>query len=419
MDVGATSAKGQMSFLVKALFIVIASVLFLMIIGYFSYFQKQTAQQKMESDFNMEATNILQRLVNDGDCLAYVINEMPQKGVVDINKLNSFVSKYTDTEPDCAKSLGFDYNIKVIQFEKNFTLYPGKTCHEEQTMSNFICTTNGPDPFVYAVCNYSPVDCQGICQACGEFDGGAYRCDPSWGCGDDPLKNCPYTGSCDATGGCPAGKPPGGICCIYKSCPKSACQKVTSAGVPEDAGDYPCYLASGKCDLSKCTDATGIGCAHCTRGIVQVCVPSNDLVNISVSMQSLGFGVGFGASGFSPEKARTSEIQISLPVTIRRNETFSAEGVIYIYAVKGELESLSSLLEDFCEKATSGTSSDFSKSFHFSFPVTYSNGKLCMVNSCKVMTCPYPIDFDNINKEGDYTITFSFNSTQGRISVRK
>jgi hypothetical protein len=137
-------------------------------------------------------------------------------------------------------------------------------------------------------------------------------------------------------------------------------------------------------------------------------------------MQSFGFGVGFGASGFSPEKARTTEIQLSLPVTIRHNETFSAEGVIYIYAVKGELESLSSLLEDFCEKITPASAdTQFSSQFHFSFPVSYSNGKLCMLNSCKVMTCAYPIDFENINKEGDYTMTFSYNQTQGNILVRK
>jgi hypothetical protein len=410
-----------MSFLVKALFIVIAAVLFILVLVYYSSFQKRTIQEKEESNFKMETTNVLQKLVNDADCLAYAHKETPQKIVIDINKLDSFVSSYTDTEPDCAKALGFDYNIKVIQFEKNFTLYPGKTCHQEEVMSNFLCTTNGPDPFVYVTCNYSPQDCQGICQACGEFDNGKYRCDPSWGCGDDPLKNCPYKGSCDQTT-CPYGnKPPDGICCIYKLCPRSACEKVISAGVPEDPSDTPCYIGD-KCDLSKCTDASGsqIGCAHCTRGIIEVCMPSNELINITIPMQTLGFGVGFGTSGFSPEKARTAELQLSLPITIRRNETFSAEGIIYMYAVKGELEALSSLIEDFCEKAAaSSTSMQFSKEFHFSFPVSYSNGKLCMVDSCKLVACPYPIEFDNIDREGDYPMTFSFNPTEGKISVRR
>jgi hypothetical protein len=410
--------KGQMSFLVKALFIVIASVLFLLVIGYFTYFQEQTTKQKAESNFNIEATNTLQKLVNDGDCLAYVINEMPQKGVIDINKLNSFVSKYTDTEPECAKALDFDYNIKVIQFEKNFTLYPGETCRQVEKMSDFICSDWTGDPFIYIGCNYLPSRCQGVCQACGEFDNAIYQCDPSWGCGDDPLKNCPYTGSCDVRS-CPYGKPPSGICCVYKMCPASACEKVISVST----GFHPvCWLPLGKCDLSKCTSLPHINwfCAHCARGIIEVCEPSIELVNVSIPMKTFGFGVGFGISGFSPEKAKATELQVSLPITIKYNETFSAEGVIYIYAVKGELESLSSLLEDFCEKATvTGTSSEFSKVFHFSFPVTYSNGKLCMVNSCKVLTCPYPIDFGNINKEGDYTITFSYDPSQGRILVRK
>ena len=412
-----------MSFLVKALFIVIAAVLFILVLVYFSSFQKRTIQEKEESNFKMEATNILQKLVNDKNCLAYAHNVTPQKGVIDINKLESFVSSYTGTEPECAKALGFDYNIRVTQYEKNFTIYPGKTCRQVETMSDFLCTDYSyGGQFIYVACNYLPSQCQGVCEACGEFDGGKYSCDPSWGCGDDPYNKCRYSGSCDMKGkGCPYGKPPNGICCIFRLCPKDACEQIISASI----GGWPphpvCWLAWGKCDLTKCKSIDHSSFhSHCARGVIEICEPSHETLNISIPMETLGFGVGFGISSFSPEKARETELEISLPVTIRRNETFSAEGVIYIYAVKGELEGLSSLMEDFCEKASaSKTGMQFSKEFHFSFPVSYSDGKLCMVDSCKVIKCPYSINFDNINKEGDYVLTFSFDPAKGEISVRK
>ena len=412
--------KGQMSFLVKALFIVIAAVLFILVLVYYSSFQKRTIQEREESNFKMEVTNVLQKLVNDKNCLAYSHNETPQKGVIDINKLRSFVSNYADTEPACAKALSFDYNIKVVQYPKNFSLYPGKTCRQVETISDFLCTdVYDGENFIYVACNYLPSQCQGICQACGEFDNGNYACDPSWGCGDDPLNNCNYTGSCDVKT-CPYGKPPGGICCIFRMCPVSACEGVisTSAG-----GHSACYLTIGKCDLTKCKPVGNVGRwwhAHCARGIIEICEPSHEYINISIPMETLGFGVGFGISGFSPEKAKLIELEISLPVTIKQNETFSAEGVVYVYAVKGELESLSGLMEDFCEKAAYNKASmELSKEFHFSYPVNYSDGKLCMLDSCKVISCPYPINFDNINKEGDYVLTFSFDSAKGEISVRK
>lgn len=413
--------KGQMSFLIKALFIVIASVLFVSVILYFGLFKVTTTQEKGQSNLKMEAENTLQKLVNDGNCLAFVNNNTPQKGVIDISKLNSFVSSYGDIEPECAKALDFDYNIRVVQYAKNFTIYPGKTCRQQETMSDFLCTTyNQGGKFIYVACNYHPAQCEGVCQACGEFDNGAYNCHADWGCGDDPLKNCPYTGSCDVTG-CPAGKPPDHICCIYRLCPTSACEQVITGSASDDPLCFVAYEGTRKCDLSQCTDASSMGfCAHCTRGVITICVPSHDLINITIPMQTLGFGVGFGTSGFSPEKAKATETQASLPITIRYNETFAPEGIVYIYAVKGELESLSSQIEDVCEKAAAnGKIIDFTIAFHISLPVTYSNGKLCMGNSCKVIQCKYPVSFENIDNEGDYPITFSFDPAQGKVSVTK
>lgn len=124
----------------------------------------------------------------------------------------------------------------------------------------------------------------------------------------------------------------------------------------------------------------------------------------------------FSLTNFSPEKAKKSEIRISIPVTIRYNETFAANGLIQIYAVRGELETLFSVIEDLCKNAE--LELNFSRKFHFSYPVKYSNGKLCMLDSCKKFICDYDLDFEDL-EEGDYLLKFSSNKTLRKIIVRK
>lgn len=391
---------------------------------YFSFFRTSTIEEKGYSDFKLEVVNVFQKLSTDKNCLSYENSGTPEKIVIDKNKLDDFVSKYSGTEPECAKSLNFDYNIKVVQYFKNFSLYPGDIYRPMETMLDLLCSNYySKNNFIYISCNYKPAEYQNVCQACSEFDMGYYKCDPSWGCGDDPLNNCPYNGSNTTSPSqlhCPFGKPPNGMCCIYRLCPVSACNQVVSTSVHS----HPhCYAGFGTCNVSKCRDPQGSEWyfdAHCTKGIVQVLQPSNDVRNVVIPSQTYGFGVGFGVSAFSPQKAVTNEIQLSFPVTIRYNETFSAEGVAYIYAATGELESLSTTIYDICDKAKASPndSISFSKDMRLSLPVYYSNGRLCMLDACKIINCPYKLNFENITQEGDYTLEFSYSLSNG-IKVNK
>ncbi len=426
-----TRRKAQMSFFAKVLFIVAASIAFVLVIIYNNSFRKSTTEERELSNFKMETMNVLQKLVNDKSCLAYAYNETPQKGIIDINKLKSFVSKYGDVEPECAKALEFDYNIEIKQFPKNFTLLPGEKTEELEVDMEYLCSQpqyDFPPPghFYYIACNYNPQECQGVCDACGEFDpfwsvGEGFKCKDEWGCGKEPLKNCPYTGTCNLHAGdtCPYGNPPGGMCCIYLDCPKDACDYVISAGAP---GHSVCYVAYGNCNLTKCdfTSDTGFH-GHCARGTIEIPTQVGEIINVTIPVETWGFGVGFGTSSFSPKKAKYREIQLSLPVTIKYNETFSAEGIIYIHTVQGELEELYSLIEDLCEKAkiNPNTEISLSREMHFSLPVSYFNGNLCMLNACKRFECPYPLNFDNIKDGGDYMIEFSYNSLIKEIKVMK
>ena len=415
--------KGQMSLFAKILFVVAASTVFVLVLMYINSFRRSTIEEREGSDFKMGTMNVLQKLVNDKNCLAFEINGTPQKGIIDINKLNLFVSKYNGIEPECAKALGFDYKIEIRQFPKNFTLYPGEKSKKVEVMMEYLCSDpDYGDDFILISCNYDPKTCPGICDACGEFDECNIPDCPS-SCGKEPLKNCPYTGSCDVTS-CPIGSPPNGICCRYLRCPKDACDYVINARAP---GHSICWTAYGDCNLSRCEDVTctrGTSSwdhGHCARGTIEIPQPVGEMVNVSIPVKTWGFGVGFGTSSFSPEKARFRELQLSLPTTIRYNDTFSTEGIIYIYAVKGELEDLYSLVEDVCEKAKVNPDQEiiFSKKMHFSFPIYYSGNELCMLDSCKIFECPYPINFENITEEGDYMIRFFYEPSTKEIKVMK
>ena len=414
------SMKAQMSFFAKVLFIVATSIAFVLAGIYVNSFRKSTIEEREISDFKMETMNILQKLINNKNCLAFELNGTPQKGIIDINKLNLFVSKYNETEPKPAKALGFDYNIKIAQFPKNYNLYPGGIKIRKEAPANVLGVHKHEAPkleLAYIKCNFDPQEkgvCRtqkdGLCCYCksGDFDGMGWGgmsntpiCDES--CLPNPAEKCPATSCSD-------------ICCYYWRCPIDACNgsKIHPCTL---AGDHGYCVFAFDCNVSKCKKCDDIWCyqGHCTMIKSYKYIRKKTTTNISIPIETWSFGI----SSFSPEKAKYREIQLSLPVSIRYNDTFSAEGIVYIHAVKGELEELYSLIDDLCEKARANPDEEISffKEMHFSFPVYYSDGKLCMLDSCKRVECPYTLNFENIKEEGDYVIRFSYSS--GEIKVRK
>jgi streptogramin lyase len=143
---------------------------------------------------------------------------------------------------------------------------------------------------------------------------------------------------------------------------------------------------------------------------------------IEVEEKIWSFSVGsektFGTQSFSPEKAKKAEIKIAIPVTIRYNETFATEGIMYIYAVKGELEEFYGAIDYLCIGAKNFPEREikFSKSFHFSYPVRMINNKICMLDSCKLVECDVPIKMKEFNS-GDYQINFLYDATKKEIDI--
>jgi WD40 repeat protein len=143
---------------------------------------------------------------------------------------------------------------------------------------------------------------------------------------------------------------------------------------------------------------------------------------IEVEEKVWSFSVGsektFGTQSFSPEKAKKAEIKIAIPVTIRYNETFATEGIMYVYAVRGELEEFFGTIDYLCMSAKNFPEKEikFSKSFHFSYPVRKEDNKICMLNSCKIIECDVPIKMKEFTN-GDYQINFIYDATKKEIDI--
>ena len=397
---------GQANFMVKALFIVIASIIFIFIINYFASFRYETIQQKGESNFKISVLNVLQKIVSDENCLAYK-NGNVQKPVLSMGKIESFASVYKSTEPECAKAADFDYAIRIVQLPYNFTLDPGqKKVRGELKLSDEFSShppyyQPSSTSTVFFDCNFVPEEHPELCKNT-ELD--MMTCG---GCREDPKKNCPFP---------QPGGHLGGICCIYYLCPLDACACTEMKPGLGDCGSG-CIVTSG-CDLSKCQWYPWHGA--CGMTFEYTLVPSGEIIDVKIEKNVWEFGLSFGQTSFSPPKARTGEVQLSLPITLKYSETFSTEGIIYIYAVRGELEDLHGLLADICEKATAGEKEiKFTKQFHFSYPVIYdsSSKQLCMGSSCKFFDCNYQLEFKNIEREGDYILEFSFDLVAEKIVV--
>lgn len=405
--------KAQSSFFIRVLFIVILIILFFSVVFIIENFRKITTEEKIKMEFRMNVINTLQKLLTSKECLAYEYNLTSKKPVVDKNKLDFFSKNYVDKEPDCAKAVDFDYNITVIQFEKEFTVYPGfkKIKGDEVTASDFaqhVCKYD-ENNVLFVRCNWNPRELEeegkDPCLGRGELDppGGVPICEDR--CYPDPLEKCPYK----------EGNSP---CCIVYACPEKHCT------CEETADNYHKYIVS--CSKEETNDFTicrKLPGAHsfCGKIVRYIEVPIGEPKEVKIENKIASFGLVSisGMSQFSPEKAKKGEIEISVPVTIRYNETFSAEGIIKIYAVKGELEEFFGFLEEVCSRAERGEGFDSSKSFYFSYSVELkSDKKICMLDSCKKFYCSFDLEMNKIER-GEHLLIFSVDHSSKKIIVKE
>jgi hypothetical protein len=112
--------KGQLSYIIKPLSLVMTIVLLLLLYNSISTFgvSQKTAQKSL--DLTSDATNILLVLANSEDCLAFhsLITQGLYANIIDVNKLNDFSQKYADTEPECARSFDFGWRVNIVEYKR-------------------------------------------------------------------------------------------------------------------------------------------------------------------------------------------------------------------------------------------------------------------------------------------------------------
>lgn len=96
--------KGQVTFTIKALSLILSIVVFSMIVWQAQNFFTGTVEDKQKSQFQVQAMGTLQKIISDEDCLAYSYGGTTQKGVIDKGKLQDFEENYRGLEPECARA---------------------------------------------------------------------------------------------------------------------------------------------------------------------------------------------------------------------------------------------------------------------------------------------------------------------------
>ena len=112
--------KGQLSYIIKPLSLVITIILLLLLYNSISSFgaRERTAEQSL--NLVADATNILLVLANSPLCLAYQspATEGLYANIVDIGKLNSFARTYATIEPECARNFDYGWRVTIKEFKQ-------------------------------------------------------------------------------------------------------------------------------------------------------------------------------------------------------------------------------------------------------------------------------------------------------------
>lgn len=186
--------------------------------------------------------------------------------------------------------------------------------------------------------------------------------------------------------------------------------------------------------LSKTSDITGgrYFRAETCRELIR---EPKKLMDKRIPFQRWSFGVGKSKSEYNGEdvtkfkqfssgEAKEDELVITLPVSIRYSPNNYKRAIISIRAVKGKLERFSGYINKVCrlgQKKNEDTEVSFKMSFKN--PLRLKDGKepkLCMYGpqkTCKILSCNLDIDFENIEREGDYLIKVKYIRKNNKLKV--
>ncbi len=148
--------KGQMTYSVKSISLIAFMILFTLIIVKTQYFKTDVIQEKQDNLLFLKAQAVLNRIVSDPECLAFVSTTGDiQEGVLDAEKINNFTIKYRNKEPECALEESFDYKINIHQNELKYRLFP------YHITSNYLCVVLDTTGSMLFPINDSVIDANG------------------------------------------------------------------------------------------------------------------------------------------------------------------------------------------------------------------------------------------------------------------
>lgn len=112
--------KGQLSYIIKPLSLVMTIVLLLLLYESISTFGANQKTVQTSLDLTSDATDILLVLANSEDCLAFKspITQGLYANIVDVSKLNDFAARYSNTEPECARSFDFGWRVNITEYKR-------------------------------------------------------------------------------------------------------------------------------------------------------------------------------------------------------------------------------------------------------------------------------------------------------------
>lgn len=445
--------KGQMSFTIKAFVLVATIIAFLILIMFVSSFTQKSEKREESLSLEMKAMSDVQKLVSSKDCLAYDVEGKPQRGIIDVGKLEGFVGKYPDIEPECALEGEFDYKVNVTEEPMSLMIYssfPGEIEYIFNQINGkntiFLIDTSASMNEPCGTYNKVPknkIECVEMFlknfadRLSGESKMGLYAYPlRAWvfemtpiESYREPIKNKIILSANGGTPMCTALKEAfsyssrvktDAIVLLTDGCENSnECWIGDSLKVVEQNLDKEIVIhtiAFGE-DVEKCTDILK-KIANLTDGAYYRALTCEDLAGktpqhfISVSEKSWAFGI----NEFSPGRAKYDEKTVSIPVTLRYDSNSYRSGTISLRAVGGELERISSAINQICSE---DRSEKMTLQMKISYPVKYSGGKLCVESAspiCKTISCQKQVEFENIDSAGDYIIRIQ--NEGGKITVK-
>ncbi|MGC9310123.1 MAG: vWA domain-containing protein [Candidatus Aenigmatarchaeota archaeon] len=448
-----SSIKGQMSYTIKS-FMLIAGIIAFMILLFMVNSSSADAEEKnQKATLEIQARLTAQNLASSDKCLAYSAGGATQKGIIDIGKLEGFAAKYADMEPECAPEEGFDYLVAVREEPLNVTIY-SRFGGDIEFLFNDI---NGKKTVFLIDVSAS------MLEPCGTFEGmekSKAECvgiflesfidrlsDGSeialfvyprnvWafemtriGGNRDRLKGGinllteKGTPMCVALGEAYEYAKKNRverIVLLTDGCENSAeCWVGNSIRVTEenmDAGIPIHAIAFGE-DVEKCTWVMK-EIANRSAGYYYRAADCEELAGKTpqYTITSEEKTWTFGTREYSPEGSQGSMLAVTLPVTIRHDQTNSRKATLTLEAIAGELETLGGKIEKAC-RGTEGYKDSFE--MELDHPINCANKRLCISaggGACKNLNCNPDIDFMEIPWRGSYAI--SIEKSGGKVIVR-